>query len=64
MVAGTDKHRSVGRSSLIKMRSVLGQALNYAVKRGLATNNVCRLADLTPNARRAPAKRSLTATEA
>ena len=49
---------------MIKMRSVLGQALNYAVKRGLATNNVCRLADLTPNARRAPAKRSLTATEA
>ena len=33
MVAGTDKHRSVGRSSMIKMRSVLGQALNFAVKR-------------------------------
>ena len=64
MVAGSDNHRSVGRSSLIKIRSVLGQALNYAVKRGLATNNVCRLADLTPNARRAPPKRSLTAAEA
>ena len=64
MVAGSDNHRSVGRSSLIKMRSVLGQALNYAVKRGLATNNVCRLADLTPNARRAPPRRSLTAAEA
>lgn len=64
MVAGDKDHGAMGRSSLIKVRSVLGQALDFAVKRKMIASNPCRLADLTPTAERAKPRRSLTVVQA
>jgi integrase len=64
MVKGDRTHRPLSRSALIKVRSVLGQALDFGVRRGLVSRNVSRLAELTPDARRTATRRSLTAEQA
>jgi len=44
--------RPLGRSALVKMRSVLGMILDTAVRRRLVTHNIARAAELTPAAKR------------
>jgi integrase len=55
--------RPFAHSSLIKVRSVLGMVLDFAVKRGLVTTNVARFATLTPDAERPATRTSLTPDE-
>ncbi len=54
----------LGRSSLIKLRSVLGQALDFAMRRGTVTRNVAKIAELSPEAKRTKRRRALDADEA
>lgn len=54
----------MSRASLIKVRSVLGKALDHALRRGLVTTNVARFVDLPANARRPAEGRALTADQA
>jgi integrase len=56
--------RMISRASLVKIRSVLGQVLDYAERRGLANRNVARVAILPAAARRAQAGRALTTDQA
>jgi integrase len=53
----------MSRSSLIRVRSVLGQALHVAEKRGKVLRNVARLAEM-PATKAPAARRSLTVEEA
>ncbi len=55
---------NLGHSSLVKLRGVLAQALDHAIRRGVAVRNVARIADLTPSARRPRRRRALTPDEA
>lgn len=64
MTVGDAEHRPTGRAALVKVRSVLGQVLQFAERRGMVARNVARSAELTPTARRTPPRRSLTAEEA
>ena len=54
----------MSRASLIKVRSVLGKALDHALRRGLVNSNVARIVDLPANARRPAEGRALTADQA
>ena len=64
MAAGDKDHPALGKASLIKVRSVLGQAFDFALKRQWVTRNVVRLAELTPDAKRPKERRALTAEQA
>lgn len=59
-----DEPDALGRSSLIKIRSVLSKMLTYAERRHLVNRNVARVAELPPDARRAPEGRALTVDQA
>jgi integrase len=52
--------RPFGRAALVKLRSVLGQALDTAQRRGMVNRNVARIAELTPDAKRADERMALT----
>lgn len=56
--------RPLSRASLVKVRSVLGQVLQFAERRGLAVKNVARIAELTPAAARARPRKSLEPAQA
>ena len=56
--------QGLSRSSLIKLRSTLGQALGWAERRGLATRNVARLVELPHTATPPAHGRSMTSEEA
>lgn len=58
------KAETLGRSSLVRLRAVLGQALRWAEKRGHVARNVAALADLPVGARPATAGRATTVDEA
>ena len=58
-MASPSSDRPLSRSALIKLRSVLAQALDFAMRRDLVTRNVARIAELTPTALRTEARRSL-----
>jgi len=51
--------RPLSRSALVKVRSVFGQVIASAERRGWVSNNVARLAEITPLARRPEARRVL-----
>ena len=40
--------RPLGKSSLVRMRSTLGQILDFAMRRRMVNRNVPRAAELTP----------------
>jgi integrase len=54
----------LGRSSLIKIRSVLGKALDFAERRGVVNRNVARVVELPADARRPVDGRALTLAQA
>lgn len=54
----------MSRASLVKIRSVLGKALDYAQRRGAIARNVARVVELPAEARRADEGRSMTAEQA
>lgn len=54
----------MSRASLVKVRSVLGKALDYAQRRGAVTRNIARIVELPAQARRAEKGRSLTSDQA
>ncbi len=56
--------RPVSRASLIKLRSVLGKALDYGERRQLVSRNVARVVELPTAARRSAPGRSLTVEQA
>lgn len=56
--------RPVSRASLIKIRSVLGKALDYGERRQLVSRNVARVVELPATARRSAPGRSLTIEQA
>ncbi len=56
--------RPVSRASRIKIRGVLGKALEYGVRRQLVTRNVARVVELPSTARRGAPGRSLTVEQA
>lgn len=67
--SGSESKRSkatetMGRSSLIKIRSVLGKALEYAERRGVVSRNVARVVELPRDARRPEPGRALTVEQA
>jgi integrase len=59
MSMGSADSKPLSRAALIKIRSVLGQALDFAMRRGLVARNVARIAELTPTAKRTEPKRAL-----
>lgn len=61
-----DRRASGGmsRASLVKVRSVLGQALDWSMRRGLVGSNVARVVELPAVARRTPPGRALTVEQA
>lgn len=54
----------MSRASLVKIRSVLGQALDWSMRRGLVGSNVARIVELPADARRTPPGRALTVDQA
>ena len=54
----------MSRASLVKIRSVLGQVLDWAVRRGLVASNVARVVEMPADARRTPPGRALTVDQA
>ena len=54
----------MSRASLVKVRSVLGKALDYALRRQLVNQNVARIVEIPAEARRQAEGRSLTAAQA
>jgi integrase len=64
--AAFDVRASAGmsRASLVKIRSVLGQALDWSMRRGLVGSNVARIVELPAEARRTPLGRALTVEQA
>lgn len=54
----------MSRASLVKVRSVLGKALEYAQRRGMVSQNVARIVELPAQARRAEEGRSMTVEQA
>jgi integrase len=54
----------LSRGSLVKIRSVLGKALEYAQRRGLVTSNAARIVELPAQARRTKPGRALTVDQA
>ena len=59
MSIGSKGVKPLSRAALIKIRSVLGQALDFAMRGGLVARNVARIAELTPTAKRTEPRRSL-----
>lgn len=64
LTRGGKGSQMISRASLVKIRSVLGQVLDYAERRGLVNRNVARVAILPATARRAQAGRALTTDQA
>lgn len=58
------KPRPMSRASLVKIRSVLGQALTWAERRQLVARNVVRVVELPAEARPAELGRALTVEQA
>ena len=58
------KATDYSRESLIKLRSVLGKALDYALRRKLVTTNIARHVELPTDARRTEPGRALTVEQA
>ncbi|CAN5619188.1 site-specific integrase [soil metagenome] len=58
------KSATLGRSSLVRIRAVLGQALRWAEKRGYVARNVASLADMPASTKASKEGRALTADEA
>ena len=56
--------KPASRSTLIKLRSVLGKALDYGLRRQLVIRNVARVVELPVTARRTEPGRSLTVDQA
>ncbi len=54
----------MSRASLVKVRSVLGKALDWALRRRAIGSNIARIVELPAQARRAEAGRSMTAEQA
>lgn len=54
----------MSRASLVKVRSVLGKALDWAMRRRAVDSNVARVVELPAQARRATERRSMTAEQA
>jgi len=54
----------MSRASLVKVRSVLGKALDHALRRQLVNQNVARIVEMPATARRQAEGRSLTAAQA
>ncbi len=52
------------QSSFIKIRSVLGRALDYAQRRGLVTSNIARIVELPAEAERTEEGRAMTPEQA
>lgn len=59
-----ESSRPVSRASLVKLRSVLGKALDNGVRRQLVTRNVARVVELPAPARRTEPGPSLTVEQA
>jgi integrase len=62
-LADPKRERPLGRAALVKLRSILGQALDTAERGGMVNRNVARLAELTPSAKRTERRRVLTPAE-
>ncbi|MDW3216750.1 MAG: tyrosine-type recombinase/integrase [Ilumatobacteraceae bacterium] len=60
----TRASEGMSRASLVKVRSVLGQALDWSMRRGLVGTNVARIVELPAEARRTPPGRALTVDQA
>ena len=58
------KATNYSRESLIKLRSVLGKAFDYALRRKLVTTNIARHVELPADARRTEPGRALTVEQA
>lgn len=58
------KTTELGHSSLIRLRTVLGQALRWAEKRGYVARNVATLADMPVGSRQARTGHAMTVDEA
>ena len=58
------KATEYSRESLIKLRSVLGKALDYGLRRKLVTTNIARYVELPADARRTEPGRALTVEQA
>jgi integrase len=56
--------RTLSRSSLVKIRSVLGQALTWAERRQLVARNIARVVELPAEARQSELGRALTVDQA
>jgi integrase len=54
----------MSRASLVKVRSVLGQALDWSMRRGLVMSNAARIVELPAEAKRTPPGRALTVDQA
>ena len=54
----------MSRASLVKIRSVLGQALDWGMRRGMVPTNAARIVELPAEARRTPPGRALTVEQA
>lgn len=64
MARGDDQHRPMGRAALVKVRSVLGQVLDWSMRRGYVARNVARVSELTPDAKETKPRRALDVDEA
>lgn len=64
LAEGDANHRPCSRWSLIKCRSVLGQALDWAVKRKMLPRNVAEHVELPNDARAPSTRKALTVEEA
>ena len=61
---GARASEGMSRASLVKIRSVLGQALDWGVRRGMVATNVARIVELPSEARRTAPGRALTIEQA
>ena len=59
-----ENRRPISRASLVKIRSVLGKALDYGIRRQLVARNVARVVELPVAAKRTRPGRSLTVEQA
>jgi len=59
-----DSGRPIGRASLVKIRSVLAQAIDFGIRRDLVTRNVARLVELPAQAERSKPGRAFTVEQA
>jgi integrase len=62
-VLGAKQRHGLGRSSLVRIRTVLNQALNEAIRHRLVTENVCKVVRIPKAARPTSERRALTLDE-